>query len=254
MMNFQSSRFADDPVLVAILNDRDTGTRKLQPGSNAESVKRLQQALWDLWWVNHVAPEVLHDDFVIGIYGPKTMQAVKAYKTRYDIHFPPDAPTGFIDEFAGPRTFARLDGHCVQLDTAVAAILSKMIALRADNPQGFNPNKVPTSLVIPIPGTQGCKRQIILSTAGGQVGGDIYFQPETGAFEVHGLISNFYRENAGGPSGALGFPVSDEEDAGPGRRRSRFQGGELVCDLASGAVTQALNGVTVNFGDPKLVF
>jgi len=253
-MNFRSSRFADDPVLFAILNDPDTGTRKLQPGSNAESVKRLQQALWDLWWVNHVAPEVLHDDFVIGIYGPKTMQAVKAYKTQYDIHFPPSAPTGFIDEFAGPRTFARLDGHCVQLDTAVTAILTKMIALQADNPPDLNPNKVPTSVVIPVRRTRGCKKQIVLNTADGQVRGDIYFRQGIGAFEVHDRISDFYRGTAGGPSGALGFPVSDEEDAGPGRRRNRFEGGELVLDLASGAVTQALNGVVVDFGDPQLVF
>lgn len=253
-MDFQSSRFAGDPLLLEILNDPDTGTKKLQPGSNAESVKRLQQALWDLWWIFHVVAAPTHSDFVIGVYGPKTMQTVKAYKTQYGIHFPPNAPTGFIDEFAGPRTFARLDGHCVQLDTAAQEILAKMNALPAANPAGFDPNKMPSTLVKPVPRTPGCERQIVFSGDAGPVPGDIYFRPEVGAFEVHGPISEFYRGTARGASGALGFPVSDEEDAGPGTRRNRFEGGELTLDVSSGRVTQTLNGVVVDFGDPHLIF
>ena len=50
MAEFESPRFADDPLLVEILNDPDTGTKKLQPGSPAGSVRTLQQALFDLEW------------------------------------------------------------------------------------------------------------------------------------------------------------------------------------------------------------
>ena len=121
MADFQSSRFAGDQLLLAILNDPDTGTLKLGPGSPPDSVKRLQQAVFDLGWTLRIDPPFPdQDQFVIGVYGPVTTKTVLAFKTHHDIHFPPSAPTGFIDGFAGPRTFERLDSDCVPFDASSA--------------------------------------------------------------------------------------------------------------------------------------
>ncbi len=49
-LKFQSPRFEGEPHLLQILNDPDTGLMKLGPGSPPESVRRLQQALFDLGW------------------------------------------------------------------------------------------------------------------------------------------------------------------------------------------------------------
>jgi hypothetical protein len=96
-MEFASPRFARDPVLEEILDDPDTGTKKLQPGSPVENVKKVQEALFELGWTKRLIPPFGdHDAFVIGIYGPITSKTVTAYKTQYHIHFPPSAPTGFI--------------------------------------------------------------------------------------------------------------------------------------------------------------
>lgn len=53
----------------------------------------------------------------------------------------------------------------------------------------------------------------------------IYWSDQTGAHEVHGSIRDEYRK-AGGPEGRLGFPTSDEEQAGNGRM-SRFENGTI---------------------------
>ena len=53
---------------------------------------------------------------MIGIFGPITSKTALAYKQHYDIHFPPDAPSGFIDHFVGPRTLDLLDEQCVLFD------------------------------------------------------------------------------------------------------------------------------------------
>ncbi|WP_197381113.1 LGFP repeat-containing protein [Mycolicibacterium mengxianglii] len=54
------------------------------------------------------------------------------------------------------------------------------------------------------------------------VGGKIYFSPETGAHVVSGTILEKY-EAAGGPTGELGFPTSNEADGDvPGSRVSTF--------------------------------
>lgn len=122
-MDFASPRFRGDPLLESILNDPDMGTNKLGPGSAPESVLKVQQALFDLGWTTRIIPPVSDPaSFVIGDYGPLTTSTVLAYKTHYDIHFPPDEPTGFVDGFTGPRTLSSLDGHCVLLDAGVAAV------------------------------------------------------------------------------------------------------------------------------------
>ena len=96
---FRSPRFSGDPVLEEILRDPDTGTKKLGPGSpEAESIKKVQQALFDLMWTQRIDTPVSDpSQFVIGVFGPITTKTALAYKQHYDIQSPPDAPTGFID-------------------------------------------------------------------------------------------------------------------------------------------------------------
>jgi hypothetical protein len=57
-------------------------------------------------------------------------------------------------------------------------------------------------------------------------GKSIYWGPQTGAWDLHGLIAEAYR-NAGGGQSGLGLPISDEEPFGGGRR-NRFQHGEIT--------------------------
>ena len=116
--DFRSPRFSGDAVLEEILRDPDTGTKKLGPGSpEAESIKKVQQALFDLMWTQRIDTPVSDpSQFVIGIFGPITSKTALAYKQHYDIHFPPDAPSGFIDHFVGPRTLDLLDEQCVLFD------------------------------------------------------------------------------------------------------------------------------------------
>jgi hypothetical protein len=130
-MEFSSPRFAGDALLEDILNDPDTGKLKLKSGSPADSVTKVQQALFDLGWSMRTdAPTSDHVTFVDGDYGPLTSSAVLAYKTHYDIHFPPQEPTGSFDGFAGPRTLKSLDGHCRALDEG-AAVLDGMATVVA---------------------------------------------------------------------------------------------------------------------------
>jgi hypothetical protein len=233
MAVFASPRFAGDDVLERILDDPDTGALKLGPGSPEQSVIALQQALFDLTWNQRIVPPVHEEaDFVDGIYGPSTTAAVTAYKTQYDIHFPPSAPTGFIDGFAGPRTFRALDGHCVLLDEAIAAIREKEAALAADGTACELVNSEHATL--PILGTSGTFSPAHVDGASGA----ILFKRGIGAFEVHGPIFDAY---LAGPfaGGGFGFPVSDEhavED--PFIRRSDFEHGFMTVSPDTGEVRQ----------------
>ena len=67
-------------------------------------------------------------------------------------------------------------------------------------------------------------------------GGRIYWSPQHGAYEVHGLILERYTL-LGGTSSFLGMPVSDEEigPAGVHGRVSRFTGGSIYWSPATGA-------------------
>ncbi|MGZ4524855.1 MAG: LGFP repeat-containing protein [Mycobacterium sp.] len=65
-------------------------------------------------------------------------------------------------------------------------------------------------------------------------GKSIYWGPNTGAFELHGLIAQAYRE-AGGGTSPLGLPISDEEDFSVNvsgnpvsGRRNRFEHGTIT--------------------------
>jgi hypothetical protein len=229
-LQFESPRFAGDALLEEILNDPDTGTKKLGPGSPADSVMKLQQALFDLLWTEEIAPPVTsHDAFVIGIYGPKTTEIVTTYKRHYGIHFPGDPPDQF-DGFAGPRTFRRLDEQCVLFDEAVAAIATKAAEL--------------TDAGIPATLTGVSERGTIreIGTSGtfttadiGATQGAILYKRGIGAFEVHGRIFDEYLKTGLG-EGAFGFPITDEHDDGPGFVASDFEFGKLRCELATGVV------------------
>jgi uncharacterized protein with LGFP repeats len=75
--------------------------------------------------------------------------------------------------------------------------------------------------------------------AGGAVvsrfqGGHVYAGP-TGVHEVHGAILGRYVE-LGGPGSSLGLPTSSEY-AVPGGRRTDFQGGSIICNTSTGAIT-----------------
>ena len=131
--DFRSPRFSGDAVLEEILRDPDTGMKKLGPGSpEAESIKKVQQALFDLMWTQRIDTPVSDpSQFVIGIFGPITSKTALAYKQHYDIHFPPDAPSGFIDHFVGPRTLDLLDEQCVLFDECDAALASKAAEVAA---------------------------------------------------------------------------------------------------------------------------
>jgi hypothetical protein len=231
MAEFESPRFAGDPVLEEILNDPDTGTLKLQPGSPEDSVMRLQQALFDLTWTLRITPPVHEEsDFVVGVYGPVTTETVLAYKTHYGIRFPSSDPEGFVDGLAGPGTFAKLDPQCVLLDEAIVAISQKVDELLAAG----TPVQLTalTHATLPIDASSGT---FSIGKIDG-VAGAIYFKRGVGAFEVHGRIFDAYFPS--GPVGGfgVGFPMSDEHAHGAGFRQSDFENGSLRLDLATGRV------------------
>ena len=66
-------------------------------------------------------------------------------------------------------------------------------------------------------------------------GGSIYWTPAIGAHEVHGLIAAHYAE-LGGPTGLLGFPLTDETATPDGTGRyNHFTGGSIYWTPATGA-------------------
>jgi uncharacterized protein with LGFP repeats len=67
------------------------------------------------------------------------------------------------------------------------------------------------------------------------LGGAIYNSPETGAHETHGIVQDAYG-NAGGPSGALGLPVTDVQSSGDDRSQE-YQHGSITCNVGSGDCT-----------------
>jgi hypothetical protein len=65
--------------------------------------------------------------------------------------------------------------------------------------------------------------------------GSIYWSPSTGAFEVHGLIRDKYRD-VGWEAGFLGYPILDELVTPDGvGRYSVFQGGSIYWSPSTGA-------------------
>jgi hypothetical protein len=232
MLQFQSPRFKGDADLEEILNDPDTGTKKLQAGSPSASVAKVQQALFDLHWPQGNNPPVTDEStFVIGTYGPATTQAVLRYKKHYDIHFPPSEPggSGLIDGFAGPQTMKRLDAQIALLDEGASAIEAKAQALQAQGIAVVLDTQVGNVPLLDSPGV------FRLATIAG-ADGSISFTRRVGAHETHGNIAAEYLRQ-GGQTGGFGFPTSDEHDVGPGIRRSDFEHGALSYDFQTGVVS-----------------
>lgn len=228
-MDFTSARFAGNQLLEQILNDPDTGAVKLGPGSPADSVTPVQQALADLGWPFRVEPPILADPFADGDFGSNTAKTVLRYKRQYDLHFPPTAPTGLIDEFVGPRTMRRLDGHIAFFDESAIAIDAKIADLQAS---GVNVAADPVgggvdSIVL---GHFAVMRFVLVDGTQGAV----FNTHDVGAFEVHGNLFAAYMPQME----TLGMPTSDEHDGPPGTRENDFEHGTLRCDLATGTVEQ----------------
>jgi len=68
----------------------------------------------------------------------------------------------------------------------------------------------------------------------------LFWSPDTGAYAVSGEIRDAYLR-AGGPTGSLGYPLSDEIDtADGGGRVSHFEHGYIVWSLKDGAKAQQI--------------
>jgi uncharacterized protein with LGFP repeats len=65
----------------------------------------------------------------------------------------------------------------------------------------------------------------------------IYWSQPTGAHIVTGEIRDSWL-GRGGPTGALGYPIADEEPSPGGGRLCRFAGGAITWSAASGAMVQ----------------
>lgn len=255
---FESPRFADDDDLFDILNSGDTGEKKLAPGlpNPQGAVLRVQQALWDLFWVRTTSPGTRLGEFVIGTYGPKTEAATLAYKAQYDIRFPPGDPNGLLDGLTGPRTLERMDKHCHHLDRATAAHLAKFEELIAAGTRvelAVDESDSDAPMTRPIVGTTGATRQVFLSD---DTSGHIWYRDGAAAHLLFGGFEEQYRSpEIGGPTGRLGFPVTDQTDDGTGRAMATFEGGTLV--WAPGAAPEVTFDDTVVAGsseDPERRF
>jgi hypothetical protein len=233
MTQFASPRFIGDTVLEDILNDPDTGTKKLQSGSPAASVTKVQQALFDMAWNLRANPAVEDENvFVDGSYGPATIRTVLNYKIYFDIHFPPSEPFGSYDGFAGPRTLRHLDSHVVLFDEAVTAINAKVADLQAAGTSVQMPvSNAVEERTRTVPAASGAGHLATIDGAQGV----ILFKRGIGAFEVHGDIFQTYVAE-GFANGAFGFPISDEHDDGAGFRRSEFENGSLRLEQSTGQV------------------
>lgn len=216
-MEFISPRFRGNAHLEEILNDPNTGTKKLAKGSPADAVRAVQQALLDLHWVplSFTSPGgtlSLITQFLDGDYGPWTAASVLDYKRHYDIHFPPDAPTGSFDGFTGPGTLKKLDEHCTLLDEAQADIGRQadiLVASGAVSAFEFSPPDGVGRTTSPIRQSAGASRAAVID---GEVGA-VVFKRGLGSFAIHGpLFVGWVTEElalgTGDATGRLGFPTS----------------------------------------------
>ena len=217
-MQFISSRFAGNALLDDILNDPDSGYAKLQPGSPADAVRPVQQALADLGWPGFLDPPVLTWPFADGNYSPDMTRIVMAYNHHHNIHFPPGFQPGLIDGSVGPRTLRRLDWQMDFFDQSVVAIEAKFGQLQsaglniAWDPQGGDT----TGIVM---GHNACMRFVLVDGTQGA----IFNTFGVGAYEVHGVIFSGYMPQ----QDMLGMPISDEVEGDEGTRESEFELGTL---------------------------
>jgi hypothetical protein len=204
-------------------------------------VRGVQRALLDLHWVENwrVGGQVLLvPQFLDGDYGPWTTETVLAYKRRYDIHFPPDAPTGTYDGFTGPATLKSLDRHCVLLDEADAAIREHADELIANGLSvEFTPADGAGRTTRPLRRSAGVERA---ATVGGEIAAIVY-KRDVGAFELHGpvyleWVKQEFADQTGDAMGVIGFPVSDMS-VSDSVMSADFERGTISHNVTSGITT-----------------
>ena len=209
---------------------RDPEAAARQP---PEPVRRVQQAFWDLGWTFRIRPPFEDDSqFVIGIYGPITTKTVLAYKTHYDLRFPPGDPNGFIDGLVGPTTLAHLDKKVVALDAATDSIEEKVTELQNDGTDvelvELNP---PTASILDTNGFW-CPTTGPFGADGG-----IWTEPTVGTFWLVRQTYEKYLE-LGHAKSFLGFPITDThfDDPHGEIERADFQHGGITFEIATGQV------------------
>lgn len=73
MIDFASPRFAGNTLLEEILNDPNTGSKKLRKNSEVDAVRRVQKALFDLGWSLRIDEPAADEQVVVdGAYGLAT--------------------------------------------------------------------------------------------------------------------------------------------------------------------------------------
>jgi uncharacterized protein with LGFP repeats len=84
----------------------------------------------------------------------------------------------------------------------------------------------------------------LCGSAGPNNSGSAIYSSSAGTFLVKGCIYNrYWQSDLNGPSSCLGFPTSDEFEAGMnGDRQSNFQHGYILWHASTGAVSVACSG------------
>jgi hypothetical protein len=227
-MSFASARFVGDAFLQQIYDDPDTGGVKLGPGdTHTSSVLLVQQALVDLGWPERANPPVT-ENIAIGTFGPLTTRVVLTYKRHYGIVFPPESPTGFIDEFVGPRTLRKLDVQIAFWDESAVAIAAKIELLRLGGMVIDIPSPRQTVLL----GHNSILRKVNVDNG---IGG-IFNTFDIGCFEVHGPIFEHFWSRMD----LFGMPTSDQYENDAGHQQSDFRNGSITYDPISGEVSPSL--------------
>lgn len=231
-MEFLSPRFAGNALLQQILDDPDTGTVKLQPGSPADAVRPVQKALLDLRWPAEVVPPVPLAGFDDGAFGGNTESTVLAYKRCFRVVFP---GASAIDGFVGPRTLWLLDKHITWFDSLLAEV------------DGFIADLQASGATVVAGDAAKAIRQPALKRAVTVDGVDaaVFNSKDTEPVLVRSPILEAYLDRVR----SFGAPVSEEQDGPDGTREQLFQFGTLRHDPGTGQVFRTDGEVL-----PDLVF
>jgi hypothetical protein len=220
-MEFMSPRFAGNALLQQILDDPDTGTVKLQPGSPADAVKPVQKALLDLRWPAEAVPPVPLAGFDDGAFGGNTERTVLAYKRTFRVVFP---GAGSVDGFVGPRTLWLLDKHITWFDSLLTEV-DGFIADLAASGASVVPGDAAKAIRQP-----ALKRDVTVDG----VEAAVFNSADTEPALVRSPILAAYLDRVR----SFGAPVSEEQDGPDGTRDQLFQFGTLRHDPATGQVSR----------------
>ena len=231
-MEFLSPRFAGNALLQQILDDPDTGTVKLQPGSPADAVRPVQKALLDLRWPAEAVPPVPLAGFDDGAFGGNTESTVLAYKRCFRVVFP-GAPS--VDGFVGPRTLWLLDKHITWFDSLLAEVDGFIADLQAAGATVV-PGNAAKAIRQP-----ALKRDVTVDG----VDAAVFNSQDTEPVLVRSPILEAYLDRVR----SFGAPVSEEQDGPDGTRDQMFQFGTLRHDPGTGQVFRIDDEVL-----PDLVF